>query len=174
MVGGAKGVGKTMLTLEAAMACGLGRIETGKIVFDYLYRQLTSPTVNDYVTEQILAQHKDLILDTHFAQYSDREEVDKKFKRCLEERNLEQLTKKFEIYPCLVEVKPKELLVRRTKDLKRRVVTMGCILEEMAFNREGYAMYLTELGKSPFVLVNNKFAEAKSALIEWIQTPSMK
>ena len=38
MVGGAKGVGKTRLTLDVSSDLGLARIETGKVVFDYIFR----------------------------------------------------------------------------------------------------------------------------------------
>lgn len=36
IIGGAKGVGKTTLISRISLECNLGRIETGKLVFDYV------------------------------------------------------------------------------------------------------------------------------------------
>ena len=51
MVGGAKVVGKTSLTLDVSSELGLGRIETGKIVFDYIFQGLPSEELTEYISE---------------------------------------------------------------------------------------------------------------------------
>ena len=88
MVGGAKGTGKTRLTLDVASELDLGRIETGKIVFDYIFQGLPPDGLTDYITQEIFSQNRDLILDTHYARYSDKEEPNKQFRRGLEPENL--------------------------------------------------------------------------------------
>lgn len=168
MIGGAKGVGKTRLTLDVAIELEIGRIETGKLVFDYVLQNLPLTELTDYITEEIRVQDRDLILDTHYAQYSDREETNKPFKRGLEPINLERLSEKFNIFPCLLEVPLCELEQRRFKDTKKRVINPTFIMQEIEFNRRGYELYLAELNKEPFVLVNDIYISAKNNLIKWI------
>lgn len=170
MVGGSKGVGKTRLTLDAAATSGLGRIETGKIVLDYVLQNLPLDELTDYITQKILSQNGDLVLDTHYARYSDREEPNKQFRRGLEAEDLARLVKKFNIFPCLVEVPVGELELRRRRDEKRRVISPNFIEEEMEFNRRGYGLYLAELKREPFVLINDVYTTAKDKLIQWIGT----
>ena len=74
--------------------------------------------LTNYITEEILSQNRDLILDTHYARYSDKEEPNKQFRRGLEPKDLERLLGKFIIFPCLVEVAPCELEQRRKNDQK--------------------------------------------------------
>lgn len=168
MIGGAKGVGKTRLTLEVAIELEIGRIETGKVVFDYVLQNLPLAGLTDYITEEIQVQDRNLILDTHYAQYSDREESNKRFKRGLEPTNLERLAEKFNIFPCLLEVPLCELEQRRLRDAKKRVVNPTFIMQEIEFNRRGYELYLAELNKKPFVLVNDIYIGARNNLLRWI------
>jgi len=169
MVGGSKGVGKTRLTLDVSSELGLGRIETGKIVFDYIFQGLPLGGLNDYITEEIYFKDSNLILDTHYARYSDKEEPNKQFMRGLETENLEKLLEKFNIFPCLIEVPLCELEQRRKNDSKKRVTNPEYILQEIEFNRRGYELYLKETGnKKPFILINQIYTIAKENLIRWI------
>lgn len=168
MIGGAKGVGKTKLTLDVATELEFGRIETGKLVFDYILQSLPLVGLTDYITEEICVQDENLILDTHYAQYSDREDTEKKFRRGLEQTNLVRLSKKFNIYPCLIEVPVCELERRRLRDPKKRVINPTFIMQEIEFNRRGYRLYLAELNKDPFTLVNDVYLTARDNLIHWI------
>jgi len=86
MIGGAKGVGKTRLTLDVSSELGLGRIETGKIVFDYVFQGLPLEGLTNYITEEISSQNRNLVLDTHYARYSDKEEPNKQFRRGLNQK----------------------------------------------------------------------------------------
>lgn len=168
MVGGAKGVGKTRLTLDVSSDLGLARIETGKVVFDYIFQGLPLEGLTNYITEEILSQNRDLILDTHYARYSDKEEPNKQFRRGLEPKDLERLLGKFIIFPCLVEVAPCELEQRRKNDPKRRVINPVYIMQEVEFNRRGYELYLQEVNQKPFVLINHLYSTARNNLIKWI------
>jgi hypothetical protein len=110
-----------------------------------------------------------LILDTHYARYSDKEEPNKQFMRGLETENLEKLLEKFNIFPCLIEVPLCELEQRRKNDSKKRVTNPEYILQEIEFNRRGYELYLKETGnKKPFILINQIYTIAKENLIRWI------
>src|SRR3989344_6302708 len=104
MIGGAKGVGKTTLTRDLAIELGLTRIETGEMVLEYVAKGLPIERITEYLTSQILARKTDLILATHYARYSDREEPNKKFRRGLEPDDLARLLERFSVFPCLVEV----------------------------------------------------------------------
>lgn len=168
MVGGAKGVGKTRLTLDVSSDLGLARIETGKVVFDYIFQGLPLEGLTNYITEEILSQDRHLILDTHYARYSDKEEPNKQFRRGLEPEDLERLLEKFNIFPCLVEVPLYELEQRRKDDPKKRVINPFYIRQEVEFNRRGYERYLQEVNKQPFVLINELYASARNNLIKWI------
>jgi len=168
MIGGAKGVGKTELTLDASSELGLGRIETGKIVLDYISQGLCMEGLTNYITEEIFSQNKSLILDTHYARYSDKEEPNKQFKRGIEPENLMRLLEKFNIFPCLIEVPLCELEQRRKKDPKKRVINPVYILQEIEFNRRGYELYLQEVNQKPFVLINDLYTNAKNNLNNWI------
>lgn len=168
MIGGAKGVGKTKITTDVAADLRIQRVETGKVVLDYVSQGRPLEKLMDYLTDQILSFDNTLILDTHYAQYSDREEPNKQFKRGLEAANLEKLSSGFNIFPCLVEVPLCELEQRRLTDLKRRVVNPSLILQEVEFNRRGYELYIAELKREPFILVNGIYARAKTDLIKWI------
>lgn len=168
MVGGAKGVGKTRLTLDVSSELGLGRIETGKIVFDYIFQGLPSEELTEYITKQISSQNRTLVLDTHYARYSDREEHNKQFMRGLETKDLERLLETFNIFPCLVEIPLCELEQRRRNDPKKRVVNPFYIMQEIEFNRRGYEFYLKETNRPPFILVNGVYTVARDSLIKWI------
>ncbi len=168
MVGGAKGVGKTRLTLDISLDLELARIETGKIVFNYLFQGLPLENLTSYITEEILSQDRDLILDTHYASYSDEEDSNKKFRRGLESEDLEKLLKKFSIFPCLVEVPLYELELRRNNDPKKRVLNPRYIMQEIDFNRKGYELYLQEVKKEPFIIINDMYLNAKVNLKNWI------
>jgi len=169
MVGGAKGVGKTRLTLDVSAELGLARIETGKIVFDYVFQGLPLERLTDYITQEILSQDRDLILDTHYARYSDKEEPNKQFRRGLENADLKRLLEKFDIFPCLVEVPLCELEQIRRSDPKKRVTNPVYIMQEMEFNRRGYELYLKEVNQPPFVIINHFYNKAKNELINWIK-----
>ena len=168
MVGGAKGVGKTRLTLDVSSDLRLARIETGKVVFDYIFQRLPLEGLTDYITEEILSQDRDLILDTHYARYSDKEEPNKQFRRGLEPKDLERLLEKFNIFPCLVEVPLCELEQRRKDDPKKRVINPFYIMQEIEFNRRGYEIYLQEFNQKSFVLINNLYTNARNNLSKWI------
>lgn len=168
MVGGAKGTGKTRLTLDVSSELGLGRIETGKLVFDYIFQGLPIEGLTDYITQEILSQDRSLILDTHYARYSDKEEPNKQFRRGLEPENLERLLEKFDIFPCLLEVPPYELEQRRRNDPKKRIINPFYIMQEIEFNRKGYELYLKEINKKPFILMNNTYINTRNNLIDWI------
>ena len=168
MVGGAKCVGKTRLTLDVSSDLGLARIETGKVVFDYIFQGLPLEGLTDYITQEILSQDRDLILDTHYARYSDKEEPNRQFRRGLEPEDLERLLEKFKIFPCLVEVPLCELEQRRRNDPKKRVINPVYIMQEVEFNRKGYEQYLQEVSQKPFILVNDVYVNARNNLINWI------
>lgn len=168
MVGGAKGVGKTRLTLDVSSDLGIARIETGKVVFDYILQGSPLEGLTAYITEEILSQDRDLILDTHYARYSDREEPGKKFRRGLEPEDLKRLLEKFSILPCLVEVALCELEQRRKNDPKQRVINPAYIMQEIEFNRKGYELYLQEVNQKPFILTNDVYANARDNLSNWI------
>ena len=168
MVGGAKGVGKTRLTLDVSSDLRLARIETGKVVFDYIFQGLPLEGLTDYITNEILSQDRDLILDTHYARYSDKEEPNKQFKRGLESEDLERLLGKFNVSPCLIEVPLCELEQRRRNDPKKRVINPFYIMQEIEFNRRGYELYLQEVNKPPFVLINDLYTNARNNLSRWI------
>ncbi len=168
MVGGAKGVGKTRLTIDVSFEFELGRIETGKVVFDYVFQGLPLEDLNNYITEEIFYQNRDLILDTHYARYSDKEESNKQFKRGLESENLTRLLEKFNVCPCLIEVPLCELEQRRKNDPKKRVINPFYIMQEIEFNRRGYELYLKETNQKPFILINNVYTSTKNDLIDWI------
>jgi hypothetical protein len=168
MIGGAKGVGKTRLTLDISSNLGLVRIETGKIVFDYVLQGLPLEGLTNYITKEILSQNRDLVLDTHYARYSDKEEPNKQFRRGLEPEDLERLLNRFNIFPCLVEVPFCELEQRRRGDTKKRVTTPFYIMQEVEFNRKGYELYLQEVNQPSFVLINGFYSNAKNNLIRWI------
>ena len=168
MIGGAKGVGKTRLTLDVSSELGLGSIETGKIVFDYVFQGLPLEGLTDYLTKEISSQNRALILDTHYARYSDKEESNKQFRRGLEPEDLVKLLEKFNIFPCLVEVPLCELEQRRRNDPKKRIINPFYIMQEVEFNRRGYELYLKETSQKPFVLVNDVYINARNNLIKWI------
>ena len=168
LVGGAKGVGKTRLTLDVSSDLGLARIETGKVVFDYIFQGLPLEGLTDYITKEILSQDRDLMLDTHYARYSDKEEPNKQFRRGLEQEDLERLLEKFNIFLCLVEVPLCELEQRRKNDPKKRVINPVYIMQEIEFNRRGYELYLQEVNKKPFVLTNELYVNARNNLSKWI------
>ena len=168
MVGGAKGVGKTRLTLDVSSDLGLARIETGKIVFDYIFQGLPLKGLTDYITREILSQNRNLILDTHYARYSDREEPNKQFQRGLELEDLDRLLEKFNIFPCLVEVPFCELEQRRRDDPKKRIINPFYIAQEIEFNRKGYELYLQEVNQKSFVLINNIYISTRNNLSKWI------
>jgi hypothetical protein len=168
MIGGAKGVGKTRLTLDVSSDLGLARIEAGKVVFDYVFQGLPLDRLTNYITEEILSQNRNLVLDTHYARYSDKEEPNKQFRRGLEPEDLERLLKKFNIFLCLVEVPLCELEQRRKNDPKRRLINPAYILQEVEFNRRGYELYLQEVNQKPFVLINDSYINARNNLIKWI------
>ncbi|OGH65685.1 MAG: hypothetical protein A3B83_00045 [Candidatus Magasanikbacteria bacterium RIFCSPHIGHO2_02_FULL_33_17] len=168
MVGGAKGVGKTRLTLDVSSDLRLARIETGKVVFDYIFQRLPLEGLTEYITEEILSQDMDLILDTHYARYSDKEEPNKQFRRGLEPEDLRRLLEKFNIFPCLVEVPLCELEQRRRNDPKKRVINPFYIMQEIEFNRRGYESYLQEVNKQSFVLINDLYTSARNNLSRWI------
>ena len=168
MIGGAKGVGKTRLTLDVSSELGLGRIETGKIVFDYVFQGLPLKGLTDYITKEISSQNRNLVLDTHYARYSDKEEPNKQFRRGLEPEDLERLVEKFNIFPCLVEVPLCELEQRRRNEPKKRIINPFYIMQEIEFNRRGYEFYLKETNQAPFVLVNDVYTNTKNNLINWI------
>ena len=168
MIGGAKGVGKTRLTLDVSSDLGLARIETGKVVFDYIFQGLPLEKLTNYITGKILSQDRNLVLDTHYARYSDKEEPNKQFRRGLEPEDLERLLERFNIFPCLVEVPLYELKKRRKNDLKKRVINPVYIMQEIEFNRKGYELYIQEVNQKPFILVNDLYIDAKNNLIKWI------
>ncbi|MEK6913256.1 MAG: hypothetical protein AABW47_01130 [Nanoarchaeota archaeon] len=169
MIGGSKGVGKTRLTLDVSVELGLVRIETGKIVLDYVGQGLPLEALTEYISKEICSGDSDLILDTHYARYSDKEEPNKQFQRGLEPEDLKKLLKKFNIFPCLVEVPLSELEQRRKNDPKRRIINPFYIIQEMEFNRKGYELYLAELNEKPFILINDNYLIAKDNLIRWIK-----
>src|SRR3989339_423475 len=156
------------LTLDVSSDLGLARIETGKVVFDYVFQGLPLDGLTNYITGEILSQNRNLVLDTHYARYSDKEEPNKRFRRGLEPEDLERLLKKFNIFPCLVEVPLCELEQRRKNDPKRRVINPIYIMQEVEFNRKGYELYLQEVNQKPFVLINNIYINARNNLIKWI------
>ncbi len=168
MVGGSKGVGKTRLTLDVSSELDLGRIETGEIVFDYVFQGLPLEKLTDYITQEILSQDRSLILDTHYARYSDKEEPNRQFRRGLEPEDLKRLLEKFNVFPCLVEVPFCELEQRRQNDLKKRIINPFYIMQEIEFNRKGYELYLKETNKCPFILINDFYLNARNRLIEWV------
>src|SRR3989338_10217776 len=168
MVGGAKGVGKTTLTLDVSSELSLGRIETGQIVFDYVFQGLPLEELTKYITKEIFSQDRNLVLDTHYARYSDKEEPNKQFKRGLEPENLDRLLEKFNIFSCLVEVPLCELEQRRKNDPKKRIINPFYIMQEIEFNRRGYELYLKETNKKPFVLTNELYVNARNNLSKWI------
>lgn len=122
MVGGAKGFGKTRLTLDISSELNLGKIETGKIVFDYISRGLLLEGLTDYITEEIVLQDKNIIVNTHYARYSDKEEPNKQFRRGLETEDIYKLLEKFYVHPCLIEVPLYELEQRR-RDSPKKAIT---------------------------------------------------
>lgn len=174
MVGGSKGVGKTRLTLDVATLSGLERIETGKIVLNYVLQNLPLEGLTNYLVQEIISMKEDLILDTHYARYSDKEEPNKQFRRGLEKEDLAKLLGKFTVFPCLIEVPLDELEKRRRMDEKKRIVTPSFILEEIEFNRRGYELYLAEVKKKPFILINNVYETARDNLLGWIVQNSGK
>ena len=124
--------------------------------------------LTDYITQEILSQDRSLILDTHYARYSDKEEPNKQFRRGLEPEDLERLLEKFNIFPCLVEVQLCELEQRRRNEPKKGIVNPFYILQEIEFNRRGYELYLKETNKKPFILVNDIYINARDNLSGWI------
>lgn len=68
-VGGAKGVGKTRITSAACLDLGIERVETGKIVFDYISRNCQID-LNDYIHEELLIyRERNILVDTHYSAY---------------------------------------------------------------------------------------------------------
>jgi adenylate kinase len=168
LVGGANGVGKTSLTILVSLELDLTRLETGKVLSEYLTDK-SLIGFKDYVTQRIFDNEQDLILDTHFAQYSPYACKPMPFERGLEADNLSALARKFDIYLCRLELNPEELLQRRLNDLRRRVKIPALIVEELGFNRKASALYSEELGKPVFSLENNDFDKTKSQLEDWIK-----
>jgi len=41
-------------------------------------------------------------------------------------------------------------------------------MQEVEFNRQGYELYLQEVNKQPFVLVNELYTSARNNLSRWI------
>lgn len=162
MIGGAKGVGKTRLTLDISSELKLGRIETGKIVFNYVSQGLPLERLTNCITEEIFSQDRNLVLDTHYARYSDKEGPNKQFRRGLEPEDLQRLLEKFNIFPCLVEVSLCELEQRRLKDAKKRVINPIYITQEIEFNQRDYELYLRETNRKPFILVNDIYINTKT------------
>lgn len=167
MVGGAKGVGKTSLTTIVSLDLGLARIETGRLLTEY-FKDKPSIDFKEYVTQRILDNERDLVLDTHFAQYSPYAEENMPFERALNQENLFGLAGKFDISLCLLKLNPEELLKRRLNDTKRRVIVPKLILEELAFNQRASEIYSAELDKPVFRLENNDFIQTKLQIEEWI------
>jgi len=150
MVGGAKGVGKTRLPLEG---------------------------LTDYITGEILSQNRNLVLDTHYARYSDKEEPNKQFRRGLEPEDLERLLEKFNIFPCLVEVPLCELEQRRKNDPKKRVINMKfCIATNWDEKLHDYLVKLNSIykkdkieyvfGSAPFSIFGSAVANLPSVSSE--------
>ena len=170
IIGGAKGVGKTSLTSTLATECGLIRIESGKLIIEYRAMNPQPPfSLKDYIANSIAQIRQDSILDAHFAQYSEIEELTREFQRGLEPEHIIKLSQQFDIYPCLVEVPYYELLQRRMKEPKKRSIETEIIIEELEFNRKAYQMYLKELNKKPIIITNDDFDQTKSILLKWIR-----
>ncbi len=169
LVGGAKGVGKTTITSCTAEECGIERVETGKIVFDYIHKGLNC-NLNDYITEQLFTWDRDLLVDTHFAAYPHTQGMDRKFKRGLDKKNLYDLSKWFDIYLCLIDLDGEELLRRRMRDNKERITVLEMVQEELEFNRKASEIYSKETKKPVLRLYNYDPNSTKRDLSSWINS----
>jgi len=169
MIGGAKCVGKTSLTQMVSLETGIARLETGRVLSEYVSLH---PSINfkDYLTEAILNNEQELILDTHFAQYSPYAQKSGVFERGLETDNLTKLSYKFDIHLCLLEVNQEELLQRRLKNFKKSAIIPELISEELEYNLRASKIYSAELSKPVFRLENTEFNEAKLKLEGWIKS----
>ena len=120
------------------------------------------------LTRELISRNSALILDTHYARYSDREEQNKQFMRGMETEDLERLLDVFHIHLCLVEAQLHELERRRKNDQKRRPLGLFYIQQEIEFNQRGYTLYLRDLPQEPFVLLNDDYTIAKARLAQWV------
>jgi hypothetical protein len=143
-------------------------VETGKIVLDYVAQGLPLEGLTHHLTRELISRNSALILDTHYARYSDREEQNKQFMRGMETEDLKRLLDVFHIHSCLVEVQIHELERRRKNDPKRRPLGLFYIQQELEFNQRGYRLYLKDLTQEPFILVNDDYTTAKALLVQWI------
>jgi len=166
-IGGAKGVGKTSLTNNISADLKLSRLETGKLLTDYRANE-QAISFEDYITKRILDNDNNIILDTHFAQYSPYAKESMPFQRGLDKENLLRLADGFDISLCLLEVNPEELLKRRLADSKIRVLEPALISEELEFNRRASSLYSAELGIPIFEVQNNDFNQTIIKLKKWI------
>lgn len=164
MVGGAKGVGKTRLTMEVASELQIPRIETGDIVRQYLSNP--QGLLQDYIMAQILNQKSSTIVSTHYAEgYNGEDKFE--FKRGLDKIHLQMINQKFDMSFCLVELGSEELLMRRFADSRRRTLTPEIVSRELEYNQQAYEMYLSEFGATAFILNNIDFEQTKLKLLTW-------
>ncbi len=169
-IGGAKGVGKTTLTSSICLDLDLERIETGKIVFNYISNK-SQIGLNDYIYNELLNyQGEDILVDTHYSAYPHQKGMDTSFKRGLDAKHLQDLSKKFNINLCHIILNPNELLKRRVRDRKSRITTLELVKEELEHNVRACQMYSQEIGKSPLIITNNKSKETRDILKSWINT----
>ncbi len=169
LIGGAKGVGKTTITSCVAKECGIERVETGKIVLDYIAKDLKK-NLNDYISEQLIAWKRNILADTHFAAYPHINGMDTRFKRGLDKKNLYYLSREFDIYLCLIDLDGEELMRRRTRDSKERITLLDMIEEELEFNRRASEIYSKEINKPIFTLYNYDPDITKRSLSNWINS----
>ncbi|MBU2522993.1 MAG: hypothetical protein KKE23_01735 [Nanoarchaeota archaeon] len=171
-VGGAKGTGKTLVTSAACLELNLKRVETGKIVRDYLSRGLNIP-YRDHIAHCLMEEEQDTLIDTHYAPFPCLEREKKTaFSRGLEKEHLEKLAAKYDIKLCLFYLESDELLKRRIGDSKKRITTKDLVSDELIFNEMAAKIYSQELKTPIFYLRNDERISSKERLLEWITTHS--
>jgi len=168
-VGGAKGTGKTLLTSSLCFDLGLERVETGKIVFDYIGSN--SPLrLNEYICRGLLSFKKnDVLVDTHYVAYPHKEGMERSFQRGLDMSHVALLAESYDVYPCHIILNPLELLKRRQRDSKKRITSLELVEEELTQSKVAYDMYIKELKREPFVVENIDMAETKEKLANWVK-----
>ncbi len=167
-VGGAKGVGKTTVTGAVCLELALERVETGKIVFEYITSGVKVP-LNDYICGKLLEFSGNRLVDTHFVAYPNHEDPSYSFTRGLDTCHLKNIARFNNVHLCHVVLSPEMLLERRLRDGKKRITSIKHVKEELQLSYRACEIYSKELGCVPYVVENACPVQAKELLSCWIR-----
>ena len=167
LIGGPKGVGKTTLTGAISFDLGIERVETGKIVLDYLSLE-SNLSLNDFISQRLLEWDRDILVDTHYVAFPHKEGMDTSFKRCLDKNHLQDMAGKYDIHLSHLILDKTSLLERRLRDERPRINSEDLVQLEIKNSFKACKQYSEDLGKPVYELINKNKKVSKILLESWI------